>query len=154
MGHTSADRGISGTDLVRCVSSLDKPSFRGLFTQALTLGGRARFFACRLRHHFLGECRQGLEAILELPRVSGIQPCTRTYLKQGLCHTRPDGWTVDKIRWLQSAEFTWWDTLWPAVVSTARTWSCVLSLDIPRTMRPFLQARTLFGGVRFIDWFP
>ena len=83
MGHTSVSRGVSGTDLVRCVTSLDtvvgqgclervqmRPDIRvtrprltfrkpqGTVPQDLTLLGGARFIAWHLRRPSLGECRR------------------------------------------------------------------------------------------------
>ena len=42
MGHISAGRGVSSTDLVGCVSSLENLEPKGAVPQALTLLGGAR----------------------------------------------------------------------------------------------------------------
>ena len=50
----------------------------------LTLGGRARFIAWRLRRPFFMRMPTEPEAFLELLGVSGLRPCVRTHLKK-LC---------------------------------------------------------------------
>ena len=67
-------------------------------SQALTLVEVVRFIVWRMRRPFLGECRRGPRHFLCLPGVSGLRPCTWTYLKQGLGHTRPVSRTYDKYR--------------------------------------------------------
>ena len=76
MGHTSAGSGISGTDLVGCVTSLDwhTSSFRRPSHQALTLLGGARFIAWCLRRPFLGECRRGPRHFWECRVCLGYGP--------------------------------------------------------------------------------
>ena len=60
MGYTSAGHGVSGTDLVWCVSTLDIPRASvGRPHQALNLLGEVRFISWPQKHPFLGECRRG-----------------------------------------------------------------------------------------------
>ena len=44
------------------------------------------------------EMLTGLEAFLEPPSVSVLRPCTHTYLRKALCHTRPFAGARDKWR--------------------------------------------------------
>ena len=108
IGHTSSPRG---------------PSF-----QTLTLPGGVRFIVWRLRRLFTEECRRGPRHFLEYRTRLGYVAAPGLTLKKTLCHTCPDGGMEDKYRWFQSAESSWWDTLRPAVVSTARIWSGVSRL--------------------------
>ena len=61
----------------------------------------------------------GHVAFLELPGVSGLQPCAQAYLKKALCHTCPAGGTVDKYRVPSH------DTLRSAVFGHTQIWSGV-----------------------------
>ena len=73
-------RGISGTDLVGCVSSLDIPRASGAVPQVLTLLGGARFIAWRRRRSFLREHRRG--PFWGMPGVFGQRPSAWTQLKK------------------------------------------------------------------------
>ena len=95
MGHTSAGRGVSGTDLVGCVLSLDIPRTSG--------GGRPPGFY-PLRRGFIyrlapmGPLFRGIptgpEGFLGMPGASGLRPCARN-----MCHTCPFSGATDKYRW-------------------------------------------------------
>ena len=66
---------------------------QGAVPQALILFGGVGFIAWRLRR-----MPTGSEAFLELPGVSGLQPCAWTHQKKALCHIHPVGGTYDKYR--------------------------------------------------------
>ena len=98
MGLTSAGRGVSDTDLVGCVLSLDISQASG--------GSPPRFYSPRrgLVHRLAPEATlfRGMptrpEAFLGRPGVSGLRPCVGPTLKKALCHTRLVGGTADKYR--------------------------------------------------------
>ena len=96
MGHTSAGHDVSGTDLVRYVSSGYISSFKGPFPQVLTLFGEVWFIAWRLRCPFLGECRRGLRYFWKCWARSDYGPAPGPTLKKALCHTLPVGGSSDK----------------------------------------------------------
>ena len=107
MRHTSAGRGISGTDLVGHVTSLDTIVNRGCLAR---VSGRPSIRVTQPRLAFLephgGGGSEGLGFILApeaplfrgMPTVpegflgmlgaSGLRPCVPTRLKKALCHTR------------------------------------------------------------------
>ena len=105
MGHTLADRGVNGTDPVRCVpSSGHTLSLRGPSHQGLILVVGVMFTARRLRCHFLGEGWWGPRHFGECRTRLGFGPASEPTIK------RP--WTtlvrlvgrkintVDLINWL------------------------------------------------------
>ena len=146
MDHTSAGRGVNGTDLVDwCVpSSRYISSLRGLSPKGLTPLRGVRFIARRLRRLVLRECRPGPRHLSECRARLSYSPAPRTTFKKALCHTRPVGGTADKYRWFQSTVSSRWITLRPAVVSAARIWSSVSRLwtyfepqgDVPPLLDP------------------
>ena len=107
MGHSSACLGISGTDLVECVMSLDmvvsrgwlarvpgRPSIRvtrprltilehqgGRFPSSNSTGG-GRFIAWRLRHPLFKGIPMGPKTFLGMFGVSRLQTCAQTLLKR------------------------------------------------------------------------
>ena len=85
MGHTSASRGVSGMDLVGCVTSLEP---QGAIPPGLTLLGGVRFIAWR---PFFRGMPTMPEALLGMPGAFEQQLCTRTHLKNSLV-PHSSGW--------------------------------------------------------------
>ena len=80
MGRTSTGCGVSGTDLVGLVSSLDIP--QGTVTQALTLFGEVRSINWCLRRSILGECRRSPRHFGECWARLGYGPAPGPTLKK------------------------------------------------------------------------
>ena len=163
MRHTSAGCGIGSTDLVACVTSLDwhTSGFKGPSPLALTIFGGAMFISWHLRRPLFKGMLTVLEAFLEPPGGSELQPYARTHLKNALRPTRllvgrgPN--TFYLIRWSQLLGYISLD----AVVSQGclarvpeRTSICVTrsQLALLEPQGTVSQALTLLGGAWFIAW--
>ena len=97
MGHTLADHGVSGTDLVRaCYISGHTSSLSGLSPKVLILLGGVKFITWHLRHPFLEECQWSQRHFWECRAHLGYSPAPRPTLKKALCYTRRVGETEDK----------------------------------------------------------
>ena len=84
LDHILTGRVVRYTVLIECASSLNIPLASGdRPSRFLTLFGRVRFIAWRLRHPANGNANR-TRAFLGLPDASGLQPCDRTHQKIGL----------------------------------------------------------------------
>ena len=83
-GHTSDGRGISGTDLVGCVTSLEwhTKGLRRLSPLTLTFLREVRFFAWSLMHLLFRGMPTEPEAFWGMPGASGLRSCAETTLKR------------------------------------------------------------------------
>ena len=158
MGHTSAGRGVNGTDLVGSVSSFDIPrvSWGGEIPLASTLFGGARLITLHLRRLSLGECRRGPWHFWECQAHVGSGPASGSTLKRP-CTTlirlvgQPTN-TVDLIGWIQLMGYTSAGRVWSGVMSldTVVSWGCLARVpEKPsiRVMRPRLTFLEPQGGL-------
>ena len=112
MGHTSTGRGINGTDLVVCVTSLDIP--RASRSNSFNPLCRGRFIAWHSRRPFLRECRRGSRHFMSRRTRLGYGPAPGPTLKKALCLTRLFGGIEYKYRW--STDGTLTSTTTPVLV--------------------------------------
>ena len=100
IGHTSAGRGINGTDMVGCVLSCrHTSSLSGGVFSGFKAPQRGSVYRLVPEAPFFREMPTGSEAFLRMPACLGYGPAPGPILKKVLCHTRPYGGTVDKYRW-------------------------------------------------------